>query len=151
MAEATAWILKLGDGLRVAVSERELTHFIERPTLEDVPQTPTHCRQVLLWEGEILPVIDLTAWLTGQQLDRGRGVAGIVGWQDQPGAAPQYGALLFTEIPQKVKLKDEQACALPSQPQGLPQIAASCFVHDKRPVPILDLPQLFSNALAAGR
>ncbi|MDH3601477.1 MAG: chemotaxis protein CheW, partial [Candidatus Tectomicrobia bacterium] len=123
----------------------------ETPAFEDVPQTPLHCQQVLLWEGETLPVIDLTAWLTGQPAERAHASVGIVGWQERLGTIPQYGALLFTGMPQKVQVRDEQVCDLPEQPSAWKAVAISCFQHDGQPVPILDVLHIFSDALVGRR
>ena len=106
---------------------------------------------MLLWEGEILPVIDLIAWMTGQPSGRTQACVGIVGWQDQPGASPQYGALLFTGIPEKVRVRDEQVCDLPERPSGWEIVAISCFSHDGQPVPVLDVPLIFSETLVTHR
>lgn len=151
MVEAMAWIVTLDGGLRAAVAEREMIHLVEHSTFETIPQTPLHCQQVLLWEGELLPVMDLTAWLTGQPAGRAHASVGIVGWQEGPGMAPQYGALLFTGPPEKVLVKDEQVCDLPEQPSGWEAVAISCFSHDGQPVPILDMPHIFSDALVTHR
>ena len=66
MAEAKAWIVHLDGRPCVAMGEHEMVHFVEHPVCEDIPHTPMHCHQVLWWEGEFLPVLDLAAWLTGR-------------------------------------------------------------------------------------
>jgi chemotaxis signal transduction protein len=151
MAEAMAWIVALDGNLCIAMGEHEMVHFVEHPVCDAIPYTPAHCQQVLWWEGEILPVVDLAAWLTGAPVERTHVAVGIVRWQERPEAAPQYGALLCTGIPQKVLVKDEQVCDLPVQPSGWKQVAISCFRHNSHPVPIVDLPSLFSNALIKQR
>ena len=147
MAEATAWIVQLNNGLHAAVGERQMVHLVEEPILEHIPYTPVHCRHVLLWEGELLPVMDLAAWLTDQATERARASVSVVRWQDHSDTAPHYGALLFTGIPQKVQISDNQACDLPEQPAGWQAIALSCFRYDDQSVGILDLPRIFSDAL----
>jgi chemotaxis signal transduction protein len=147
MAEAIAWIVELGDGLHAAVGERQMVHVVEQPILEHIPYTPAHCQHVLLWEGEMLPVMDLVVWLTGQDTEHVRGSISIVRWQESSDAIPQYGALRFTGMPQKVHVSDNQACGLPAQPAGWQAVALSCFCHDDQSVVILDLPRIFSDAL----
>jgi chemotaxis signal transduction protein len=146
MAEATAWVIELSNGLYAAVGDRQMVHIVEEPIFERIPHTPAHCQHVLLWEDELLPMMDLAAWLTGKPAESVRQSIGVVRWQAHPDTAPQYGALLFTGIPQKVSLRDEQACRVPEQPAGLDAIALSCFRHDDQPVAILDLPHIFSAA-----
>ena len=150
MAEATAWIVQLSDGLYAAVGERQMVHLVEEPILEPVPYTPVHCRHIILWEGELLPVIDLTAWLTDQATEPAQASICVVSWQEHPDTAPQYGALLFAGIPRKLQVSDHHACSLPTQPAGWQAIALSSFHHDDQPVVILDLPRIFSDALVTG-
>jgi chemotaxis signal transduction protein len=147
MAEATAWLISFFGDVLAAVGEREMIHLVETPRLEEVPQTPLHCRQVLLWEGELLPVLDLTAWLTEQPMPCERVSVGIVGWQERHGAIPQYGALMFSGVPQKIRVSDDHVCNLPEHPAAWKAIAASCMRYADRPVPILDLPRIFSGAI----
>jgi chemotaxis signal transduction protein len=149
MAEATAWLMSFSGDFLAAVGEREMVHLVETPHLEEIPQTPLHCRQVLLWEGELLPVLDLTAWLTEQPTPCERASVGIVGWQEQPGAVPQYGALMFCGVPQKIRVADDQVCNLPEHPAAWKAVTASCVCHDYQPVPILDLRRIFSGAILA--
>ncbi len=147
MAEATAWLLSFHGNFLAAVGEREMVHLVENPQLEEVPQTPLPCRHVLLWEGSLLPAFDLTAWLTEQSTPLDRFSVGIVGWQEQPHATPQYGALIFTGVPQNIQVTDDQMCNLPEQPATWQAVAASCVRHGDQVVPILDLARLFSGAM----
>jgi chemotaxis signal transduction protein len=146
MSEATAWIVHFEGGFQAAVGGREMLHIIVSPLLEDVPQTPVTCQRVLIWENDILPVMDLTAWLMNRPAACDNVLVGIVGWQPQEGATPQYGALLFSAIPRKVRLNDEQVCDLPTQPPEWLDVAISCFLHEGQAIPILDIPWLFSNS-----
>ena len=149
MAEAMAWLLSFPGDFLAAIGERDMLHFVDTPRLEEIPQTPLHCRHVLLWEGELLPALDLTAWLTAQPTPCERVSVGIVGWQERPGAVPQYGALMFSGAPQKIQVSDEHQCNLPNSPAAWRAVAASCFRYDDQPVPILDLSRLFSDAILA--
>lgn len=149
MAEATAWLLSFQGDFLAVVGEREMVHLVESPQLEEIPQTPLHCRHVLLWEGGLLPVLDLTAWLTQESTPLDRVFVGIVGWQEQPGAMPQYGALMFRGVPQKIRVADDHVCNLPEHPAAWQAVAASCVCYDKQPVPILDLPHIFSGVVIA--
>lgn len=147
MTEAMAWIVQFEGGFRAAVGEREMAHLIEMPILEAIPQTPLHCQYVMLWEGEILPVMDLTAWLTGRPAMLDHISVGIVGWQEEAGGTPQYGALLLNQVPQKVAVDDTQFCDLPESPPGWREVTISCFRHNNQPIPILDVPRLFADIL----
>lgn len=145
--DSTAWLLQLDDRFQAAVGEREMIHLIELPLLLEVPKAPRHCRQVLVWNEEILPAMDLAAWLAGRPVQRVHRLAGVFAYQEHPQAAPSYGALLLAALPARLRVSDEQACDLPEQPAGWRQLAVSCFKEGERPVPILDLPFIFSDAL----
>ncbi len=149
--ENTAWVLALDDRLRAAVSERELIHLIETPTLLEVPLSPYYCRQALLWNDRLLPAMDLAAWLRGQPTQPARKMAGVVAYQPRAGTDPEYGVLLLNGIPTRARVSDTQACKLPEQPTGWRTLAISCFLHANDPVPILDLPHIFSGELLEAR
>lgn len=147
MTESTAWLLPLQGAWRAAVGEWELVHLIERPVLLDIPVTPFYCRQVVLWENQILPALDLAAWLTGRLMPREQMLAGVFAYQEQPGGALHYGVLLLDGVPTRRVVNDEEACALPAGPAGWREVAISCFGDGAGAVPILDLPYIFSGAL----
>ena len=147
MSEAMAWLMSFSSDVLAAVGEREMVHLVETPRLEEIPQTPLHCRQVLLWEEELLPVFDLTAWLTAQPSPCEHVSVGIVGWQEQPGAIPQYGALMFSGVPKKIQVSDDHECQLPEPLAAWKAIAISCVRYDDRSIPILNLSRIFSGAI----
>lgn len=148
MAESTAWLLPLQGAWRAAVGEWELAHLLEAPVLLDIPITPFYCRQVVLWENRILPVLDLAAWLAGQPLaPRAQMLAGVFAYQEPSEAALSYGILLLDGVPVRHLVQDEEACALPAEPAGWREVAISCFGDGAGAVPILDLPYIFSDAL----
>lgn len=145
--ESVAWVLMLDSQLRAAVGERELVHLIEAPMLLEVPLSPSYCRQVLVWNNTVLPAMDVAAWLRGQPVQRQQTLAGVFAHQTRPGAIPGYGALLLAGIPTRAPVADDQACALPKQPSGWRTLAVSCFKQGTQPIPILDLPYIFSSGL----
>ncbi len=147
MAESTAWVLALDGQLLAAVGEREMVHVIETPILLDVPCSPPYCRQVLVWNNTVLPAMDLAAWLREQPAQRQQTLAGVFAYQAWPGADPEYGALLLAGIPAQTPVTDDQACALPKQPDRWRTLAISCFKQGDRPIPILDLPHIFTGGL----
>lgn len=145
--ESAAWVLMLDSQLRAAVGERELVHLIEAPMLLEIPLSPSYCRQVLVWNNTVLPAMDLAAWLRGQPTQRPQTRAGVFAYQTRPGGNPEYGALLLAGIPVRAYVADEQACVLPKQPGNWRTLAISCFKWDDNPIPILDLPTIFTGGL----
>lgn len=149
--DCTAWVLNVGVQLWAAVGELELTHVIPHsPTLFEIPQAPFYCRQVLIWEDQVLPLMDFGARLLGETTRRGQATAeietlvAIVAYQTQRGVTPKHGAMLLREAPSRVPVGDRQACALPEHPRGWAALAISCF-EDERvgPVPVLDVARLY--------
>ncbi len=156
MAGVNAWVLTLKGRLHAAVGELEMVHIIPySPKLFVVPASPDYSHHVLIWEDEVLPVMDLRTYLLGA--GGGRDVAvtgienlvGVVAFQAHPGEAPRYGGLLLDDVPARVRVTDDDACALPVAPAAWAPIAVSCFEHeDHGPVPVLDLRRLFSRPVA---
>jgi chemotaxis signal transduction protein len=145
MLTSTAWELSLGDGLHAAVGEREMLHVIDEPRLFDIPTAPPFCRQVLIWQGLALPVMDLAVLLQGQSTPRARSFVGIVAYQESPGKPPEYGAVMLSDIPNRVLVHDDQSCPLPQQPVGWKNLAIACYDDGKNVIPILDLYFVFSR------
>lgn len=147
MQASTAWILDFQGGYRAAVGEFEMVHLIQSPTLVNIPQTPFYCRDVLIWQGWILPVMNLGAWLEGSAMESQQLLTGVFVYQQNTNSDPKYGALLITNVPRRIQVSDQQACDLPKQPRGWRQLAVSCFKDSNMTVPILNLPSIFSKDL----
>ena len=145
MAEATAWLLALAPELQAAVGEKEMIHMVQTPALFEIPDTPAHCRQVLRWEQQIVPVLDVADWLLEQPAAPSPAMVGVFAYQIATGIG--YGALPLQAVPARRRVRDDQACPLPERPAGWSRIALSCFSDGDRKIPILDLNYLFSNAL----
>jgi len=146
MTTAIAWILQLDSARRVAVGERTLLHLVHEPVLWEVPLTPAHCRHVVLWQGKLLPVVDLAAWFGVPLPSNALRFVGIIGFQAPAFQGTQLGGLLMTAPPQRVTVDDAQARPIPEDGHWEP-LALSCFSDQDGAVPILHLPRLFSGAL----
>lgn len=144
--EANAWELDLGDDLRAAVGLYELVHLIDAPVIQPVPVVPRYCRGVSLWQGLVLPVIDLAAWLGGHR-PRGRAeLLGVLVYRASPEEEAQFGALALADKPKRLAVGDEHMCELPGETPLWRQLAISCFRHGRVAVPILDTPTVFAKA-----
>jgi chemotaxis signal transduction protein len=149
MAISNAWALDFQGGFRAAVGELEMVHLIQFPILIDIPHSPFCCRHVLIWQENIIPVMDLGAWLNGHHSKVQQPLVGIFAYQEQTDTHLHYGALLLAAIPRRLRVSDDQACELPTQPSGWKAIAFSCFSEGDNAVPILNLQRIFSKALIA--
>ena len=156
MHECNGWILQLQGDQYVAIGELELVHVIpDSPELFSVPQSPYYCRYVVIWHGQLLPVMDLASCLAGKDFRSQVGISGlktlvaVIAYQAHRQDEAQYGALLLSKLPERIKVGDAQACTLPEHPEEWATLAISCFAHPNYgPIPILDLPYIFSSALA---
>jgi hypothetical protein len=89
--------------------------------------------------------MDLAVWLQGQSTPRVRSFVGIVAYQGIPGKPPDYGAVMLSDIPNRVLVHDDQSCPLPQQPVGWKSLAIACYDDGKNVIPILDLFFVFSR------
>ena len=145
MSEVNAWLLDLGEGLLAAVGALEMVHLLpDEPALFEIPQSPIYCRNVLVWQDEILPLMDLAARLLGRPGPVGQDLLAVLAFQEYPGAETRNGALLLKAPPIRIHVNDSQACDLPDSPSDWQHLAIACFeLAERRPVPVLDLAKVF--------
>src|SRR4051812_35005717 len=72
----------------------------------------------------------------------GRRASGVVGWF--PFAGRRWPVFCLDEALQPRP-------HLPGDPAGWKEVAVSCFRHNGRPIPIVDVPYIFSDALVKPR
>lgn len=152
MSKATAWMLPVTKAMSAAVGEFELVHILpDRPALFRVPRAPDYCRHVVVWQGRIVPLMDLGARFGAPGRSAGplaeNGVVGIVAYQSVAADHFEYGALRLEAIPWRCEVTDEQACAFPAWLEVWRPYACACFQPEGpcSAVPILRLDRLFSS------
>ena len=153
--DTPAWLLDLNGRQHAAVGEFEIIHVMtERPTLFEVPLSPSYCRHALTWQDHIVPVMDIQAFLIEQKKGSQAPVEptpdsaiAIVAYQAGTDQATQHGALVMRNLPTRSVVRDDQACALPTtQHDGWEWLAISCYDDPAYgATPILDLPRIFSQ------
>ena len=144
MHRMNAWLLDFGDGCQAAVGTRELLHLVDAPTTFKVPCTPEYCRNVVLWQERLLPVMDVAARV-GTRPHNAPFLA-VIGFQQQRGEYPQFGALMLVSPPKQLAVSDEQACRLPDTSNAWRELAISCFEYQGAAVPVLNLRRIFASA-----
>lgn len=142
MSHVNAWILDFGMGYKAAVGARELIHLIDVPVSFSVPYTPEFCHRVLFWQGMMLPLMDVAARLGGDGQDSP--FVAVVGYQQQRGELPQFGAVQLAAPPAKVAVSDEQACNLPPDLSVWQGLVVSCFDFQGQVTPVVNINRLFS-------
>ncbi len=138
-----AWVLELGGGLMAAIGERQLQHLVHQPSLHHVPRTPPHASQVLFWTKGVLPLVNMTRMILGDDNSAACLIAGVVVYQTSSSAPLGYGAISLAGPPRRIVVSDELACPLPVNLESWGFLFNACFEWDGQPVPVLALDQVF--------
>jgi len=145
-----AWLLDFGDCLQAAVGYHEMLQVLLSPRLFEVPCTPQYCREVLIFQNDILPVLDMSSLLETEKITPLMAqVVGIVLYQENPDHPIRYAALRLASMPQSIYVSDDQACDLPADQDYWKPFALSSFSRDDVVIPIIDLAYLFSEEFNA--
>lgn len=148
MSGATAWVIQLDHQMSAAVGQMELIHIVDNPEFYKIPGAPAYCDHVILWNNRIIPVMDLSAWLNDSTVVFRRSLVAIAVYRDQNNEL-KYGGIHLSDTPATEVVSNDQACALPITSNRWKAVSVSCFrSSDSNPVPILDVPTIFSTALA---
>lgn len=140
---ASTWLLPLDQAVNVAVGEYEFIHIVDQPEYLPIPQTPEYCKHVILWNENIVPVINLSSWFSGQKQSEDAGVVAILIYSNSDGEL-LYGGIKLVNIPVLAKVKNDQGCSLPGNADKWREISLSCFKSSNgEVVPILDVAALF--------
>lgn len=146
MSTSDAWLLECGESLAVAVGDHEMVELVRSEHLHRVPGTPAHCASVLVWQNEIVPVMDLGPLHGGAESPRDNAYQCLLHYQEASGAALQLLALQVVRAPERIRVDDAQFCEFPREHEHsrLRGITLSCFTHHARPVIVLDIASLCS-------
>ncbi len=140
MPTSKAIRLDAGVSAVAAIGLHEVIEVVTEGDMAPVPMAPPHCRELLQWRDQWIPVFDLATWRGLQPESPGRFFV-VVGYAADAGGV-QYGCMRVPEFPQIVELSDQQACSLPVD-AAWSRIAISCFKGDGKTVPILSLRKVF--------
>jgi chemotaxis signal transduction protein len=137
--------MEIGGGRHVAAGVPHVVEYLLTTKPLRVPMTPRHCAGLMLWRGQLIPVIDLAPLFGAPRADTRRAV--VLAYQEAPGQALHYGALLVEAAPVEVWVSDDMAGPLPDTTELLRQFTRACFVRQDRAIPILDTRRLFTLPL----
>ncbi|MCW5575488.1 MAG: chemotaxis protein CheW [Burkholderiales bacterium] len=134
--------LDAGGDVAAAIGLHEIIEVAAGGDIEPVPLAPDHCRELLCWRTEWIPVFDLAVWRHGPAAASGAFLA-IVGYRDRDGGARARPACIrVAAFPRIVEVSDADACPLPEG--GWSRIAKSCFSDGGQRVPVLSLRRVFA-------
>lgn len=148
--EATAWLIELGQNMHAAIGENELVHIVDSSEIADLPAVLANRKNTVNWQGKELNVINLAKYFTDRTLTvvSSEPIIGVVAYHSDNDDSLEYGGLLMAGIPAKEIVNNSLACNLPEPAQKWRDIAISCFTNEGYPVPVLDLPAVFSKCLS---
>ncbi len=148
--EAAAWLIDLGQNMHAAIGENELVHIIDSSEIADLPAVLANRENTVHWQGKELNVINLAKYFSDRTLTMvsSEPIIGVVVYHSDSDDRLQYGGLLMAGIPDKEIVNNSQACNLPEPTHKWRDVAISCFTNEEYPVPVLDLPAVFSKGLS---
>lgn len=147
MPSAIAWIITLPGDVHVAVGAVEFVHVLpDTPGRIRFPDAPAYFKEAISWDHGKVAVFDAGKFSEGIEKIADTIYFGIVRYRSQASTPHRFGALKMSDIPKRVPVDDEMACDLPDSLQHWRPLIVSCFELDRRPVPVLDLANLFSRA-----
>lgn len=143
-----AWLLDFGRGLKASVGAHEMSQVLLSATLFELPCTPPYCKEVLIFQGRILPVLNLALLLEGQTYFHAPvDIVGIAAYQEDPTQPISYAGLHLAALPANIFVGDDQVCELPIHQHYWEPLILSCFYHEGLTIPILNLTDLFAGKL----
>lgn len=145
MSKASAWVMKVDETFYASVSQMELVHIINSPYTINIPKSPEYCQNLIIWNDNILPVVDLSRLLINVDSSTIHDVVAVITYKDSNNNI-QYGGISLSCSPDLEHVENNQICELPENIKNLQTISLSCFLSkDGYEVPILDLNKLFSR------
>jgi len=142
-----AWLLQVDRLVNVAIGQFELIHIIDEPDYMSIPQAPDYCKDVVLWNNNIVPVMSLASWLTSCLQVDNTGVVAIVVYQDDQGKH-KFGGIKLSSPPIQAKVNNSQQCQLTDDLDKWRKVSLSSFKSKTGDiVPIIDVSKLFSQVL----
>lgn len=140
-----AWLLDFGRGLRAAVGIHEMSHVLLETKLYEIPRSPYYCTEVLVFEGMILPVMDVISLIEQQRIVReGYDVIGIAVYQETITGDLNYAAMHLAMMPTPLFVDNRDACELPAHLDYWQPYTLSCFTYEEQPIPIIDFTKLYA-------
>ena len=147
MSTSDAWLLECDAALSIAVGDREMMELVQAQRCHRVPGTPDYCSSVVIWQGNIVPVMDLGQLHSGIEQERSESYLCLLNYQQTPSTPLRQLALRVNGAPGRIQVDDAQFCEFPREYEGslLKPVTLSCFTHHAKPVLILDIARLCSD------
>lgn len=144
VASMPAWVLTPNKDFKIALGESSMVEYVRDSQLHRVPDTVSHCNQVILWRDTFIPVIDLNLVLGDAALEESH--IAILNYQEYSGQVPQYvGIKLIGEV-ERLTVMDDWACDWPEDyPLEIQPIVESLFMNQNELVSVISLVDLCND------
>lgn len=143
----SAWMMQIDRMLNLAVGQFEIVHIVDQPELFLIPQAPEYCKHVIIWNENIVPVMNVSSWLSNEAQAKDTGIIAILVYKNSRQEL-QYGGIKLGNAPALEKVTNSQQCELPEDNEKLRGISLSCFKSSGgETVPVLDVEKLFSRGV----
>ncbi len=145
--ERPAWLLHAARDVTCAVAQHEMVEYLPEVRTQRVPLANPYCEHLVLWRDRLVPIVDLARLLHGGSSTTEHAL-GIVAYQPHARLPLEYLGIWIDAPPNRVKVGDDQACDLPTawHDPRFDELALSCFLHEERAVPILNLVTLANTS-----
>ena len=141
----SAWLLEVSEVCNLAVGQFELVHIVDQPEYISIPQAPEYCRHAIIWNGVMVPVMNVSSWLLSSPQTDDDSIVAILIYKNSSGEL-SYGGVKLNATPVLEKVSNDQECELPQSSDKLKAVSISCFVSSAGDaVPVLDIGCLFSK------
>ena len=104
MTMSEAWLLECGNSLALAVCDHEMAEYIQPQQTWTVPGAPDYCGSVMVWQNNIVPIMDIPALDGGIMRNADESHVCILHYQDAPRQPLQHLAVRVSRAPQKVRV-----------------------------------------------
>ena len=143
----SAWMMQIDRMLNLAVGQFEIVHIVDQPELFLIPQAPEYCKHVIIWNENIVPVMDVSSWLSNGAQSKDTEIIAILVYKNTQQEL-QYGGIKLGNAPVIEKVANTQQCEMPDDNEKLRAISLSCFKSSGgEAVPVLDVERLFSRRI----
>ncbi|MEZ5591360.1 MAG: hypothetical protein R3F53_11920 [Gammaproteobacteria bacterium] len=138
-----AWLLAPLGMRPVIVAQHAVQQYLTDFRLLAVPFTPAHCCTAIIWQEQIVPVLNLGG-LAGESYHSGFKLA-VLAYQQEPLTPLHYVALAVAEAPERISVADDDVCDPPAEDVELWAILAQTWVkRESLPTPIISIAKLDS-------
>ena len=145
MSKVAAWLMKVNDSSYASISQVELVHIINDPVFVRVPRSPDYCQNIMIWNDNALPVVDLSQLYDTTGSKPQNNVVAVIIFRDKNNDL-HHGGIALNSSPVLEYVNNSQSCTIPNQAKPLKDLTLACFTSEQgHQVPILDMTRLFSS------